>query len=1097
MSMGKQRIFTLFVLLLLFITNIIFAGTTGKIAGRITDKETGEPLPGVNVVVQGTTLGSTTDLNGYYTILLVPPGVQTVIASMVGYARVTVNEVRILIDQTATVNIELVEEAIEIEHITVVAERNLVKDDVSKSVTSVQPDEIEFLPVTSIDDVVGLQAGVEDGFVIRGGGADELLFQVDGVTLRDPRNNQPITTVALTSIQEVSIERGGFNAEYGQVRSGIVNIVAKEGDANSYYGAIQLKYSPPTPKHFGISVYDPNSMWNRPYLDPEVAWIGTSGEPFQDGNSNGTWDEGETFTDYDGNGVRTPSPWDEYTQRQYPSFEGWYALSDRLLSDDDPSNDLSPAAAQRLWMWQRRRRPNTDQPDYNIDASFGGPVPFISKALGNLRFFFSYRFERDMLLIPLSRDDYRDDNWSLKLNSDLSNSMRLVLSGSTGITRNVALNSDDRQFNNPAWGINGVQFWNPTDYMRTPYQVAEITNEQRAARIFTDSWYSTANVSHKTLAGKLTDFLGQTTFYEASMEWVNRKYVTGPISPRNLTKQYEIIPGYYVDEAPFGFDENPNTGIAEPGFFFGGHSATARDSSKLNSYVLKADLTSQLNNANLVKTGIEFSYYDLDLDYGSVNSFFGDTNYVKRRLFPLRFSAYIQDKIEAFGFIANIGLRMDLSNPNIEWADVDAFNEDFFTEYNENGNYPTKKAETDIAFSPRLGISHPITENSKLYFNYGHFKEMPAYEEIYRFGRGPSGVILNIGDPNLEQARTISYELGYDQVFFDEYLIQIAAFYNDITNQQAYTQYVSDRLGIGYFRANNNSYEDIRGLEITLKKSYGDWVRGFATYTYQINTQGAFGKAIINEEPSQQRFIDQNTRNLYQQKPVPQPRANASITFLTPSNLGPQFLSMFPLGDWALNILAEWKAGEYITYNTRQIPDIINNVQVTDYYNIDLRLNKTFDFDILSVMLFIEVRNILNNKRLSGASFYDSFDQQFYLASLHLPESEAYENIPGDDKVGDYRRNGASYQPIEIRGVIDQSNPNDIGTDGVIYWERLTGRYMEYVVKNEVGMWQEVDSSRMEKILEDKAYIDMPNNSSFDFLNPRQIFFGINLSFKL
>jgi hypothetical protein len=80
--------------------------------------------------------------------------------------------------------------------------------------------------------------------------------------LRDPGNNKPITAVALSSIQEVSIERGGFNAEYGQVRSGIVNIVGKEGSVNEYFGSIQLKYSPATPKHFGISVYDPNSMWN-------------------------------------------------------------------------------------------------------------------------------------------------------------------------------------------------------------------------------------------------------------------------------------------------------------------------------------------------------------------------------------------------------------------------------------------------------------------------------------------------------------------------------------------------------------------------------------------------------------------------------------------------------------------------------------------------------------------------------------------------------------------------------------------------------------------------------------------------------------------
>ena len=467
MSSSKNRILTLSILLSLFIINIIFAGTTGKIAGRIVDQETGEPLPGVNVIVKETTLGSTTDIDGYYVILQVPPRVHTVVASMVGYATITINDVSVHIDQTSTVDINMVSEAIEIGDVTVIAERSLVKKDVSTSVAAVEPEEIEVLPVTSIGDVVSLQAGVEEGFVIRGGQADELLYQIDGVTLRDPGNNKPITAVALSSIQEVSIERGGFNAEYGQVRSGIVNIVGKEGSVNNYFGSVQLKYSPATPKHFGMSVYDPNSMWNRPYLDPAVAWTGTSS-----------------------------GAWDQYMQRQYPTFEGWNSVSQRLLSDNNPDNDLSPAAAQRLWMWEHRRKPVTNAPDYNIDASFGGPVPLVGEQLGNLRFFTSFRFEREMLLVPLSRDDYQEYNVSAKLNSDITGDMKLMLSGSLGKSYNVAMNADDAQFNNNQFGVNGVQFWNPTDYLSSPLSIAQQLSDHRASRIFTDSWYSTANVSH-------------------------------------------------------------------------------------------------------------------------------------------------------------------------------------------------------------------------------------------------------------------------------------------------------------------------------------------------------------------------------------------------------------------------------------------------------------------------------------------------------------------------------------------------------------------------------------------------------------------------
>ncbi|HVO73672.1 MAG TPA: TonB-dependent receptor, partial [Ignavibacteriaceae bacterium] len=405
----------------------------------------------------------------------------------------------------------------------------------------------------------------------------------------------------------------------------------------------------------------------------------------------------------------------------------------------------------------------------------------------------------------------------------------------------------------------------------------------------------------------------------------------------------------------------------------------------------------------------------------------------------------------------------------------------------------------DFAVSPRLGISHPITENSKLYFNYGHFKQFPAYEEIYRIGRSgavgsSSGSVRNYGNPNLSQAKTISYELGYDHELFDMYLIQIAAFYNDISDQQGYTAYLSDRKFIYYFAANNNNYADIRGFELTIRKTYGDWIRGFATYTYQVSTNGAFGEATIDEDPSQQIQNDRNTPNLYQQKPIPQPRANVSLTFLTPKELGPTLGGVKPLGDWTLNLLGTWKAGEWINYNPNlvtEIGTIVQNVQVTDYYNIDLRLIKNFDIGMISMAFFMEIRNLLNSKFLSGASFYDAHDQRFYLESLHLPESRAYNNIPGDDRIGDYRLNGSSFQPIEQSGNVLNMPVQSINP-AVIYYDRSTKKYMNYIN----GNWSEVEKSRMQKILDDKAYIDMPNNSSFDFLNPRQIFFGLNLSFN-
>ena len=98
-----------------------------------------------------------------------------------------------------------------------------------------------------------------------------------------------------------------------------------------------------------------------------------------------------------------------------------------------------------------------------------------------------------------------------------------------------------------------------------------------------------------------------------------------------------------------------------------------------------------------------------------------------------------------------------------------------------DNEYEKKSSEAQLTFSPRLGISHPITENSKLYFNYGHFKQLPSYELLLQLSRGTLQEVKRIGDPNLALAKTISYELGYDHVLFDNYLIQLAGFYHDIT----------------------------------------------------------------------------------------------------------------------------------------------------------------------------------------------------------------------------------------------------------------------------------------------------------------------------
>src|SRR3990172_1917161 len=169
-------------LALLVSAAIVFAGTTGKIAGTVVDAQTGEKIIGANVVIVGTTQGASTNVDGYYVILNVLPGTYSVRASLVGYAPFTQVDVRVNIDQTTTINFSLTETTVKAEEVIIVAQRPVVQKDVSSSQTNLTFSEFQNLPaVQTVTSIIGLQAGIQvssltGDLIIRGGGADQTAF---------------------------------------------------------------------------------------------------------------------------------------------------------------------------------------------------------------------------------------------------------------------------------------------------------------------------------------------------------------------------------------------------------------------------------------------------------------------------------------------------------------------------------------------------------------------------------------------------------------------------------------------------------------------------------------------------------------------------------------------------------------------------------------------------------------------------------------------------------------------------------------------------------------------------------------------------------
>jgi len=259
-EMDKRNLLKLAVLaiMLLGMATVGVAGTTGKIVGKVVDSQTKDVLPGANITILGTTLGANTDFNGGFIILQVPPGVYELKVSMIGFESVIMKDVKVQVDLTTTANFKLAPTILSLgKEVTITAGRPIIQKDATYSSSRMSEDVIRNMPkVSTITDIVAQQAGVVgEGMHInvRGGRTGEVLYVVDGMSVRDPLHTQatrttqeqvmeftgnPVDEIAgrsggmsipANAVAEVEVITGGYNAEYGNALSAVVNVITKEG----------------------------------------------------------------------------------------------------------------------------------------------------------------------------------------------------------------------------------------------------------------------------------------------------------------------------------------------------------------------------------------------------------------------------------------------------------------------------------------------------------------------------------------------------------------------------------------------------------------------------------------------------------------------------------------------------------------------------------------------------------------------------------------------------------------------------------------------------------------------------------------------------
>lgn len=883
-------------LVLLLAAQLVMAGTTGKIMGKVTDASTGEPLIGVNVFIKGSNLGAATDGEGQYYIINIPVGVYSVRAQYIGYTLIEIQEVQVNADLTTPLDIELASEIIESsEAVIVVAKRALVQKDLTASRRTLAAEDLEDMPVANLEGAVALSAGAvnDGGLHLRGGRASEVVYLFDGIALNDPLTGNPNDTdVPVMAVDEANILSGGFGAEYGNAQSGVINVVSAEGGRNI---SGKVRYTTSAIVADAFTGEDPHERQklefsgNLPLLSAKLNLF-VSGEI--DENSG-------RFTN------------------QYGDLNNYTAKLTYRITDAIKVN-LSTLYTRSISQWGYSHayshtiledRMRSYMPRYleSYDGSIEGEFANGTLLDEEIPDYYLNWLQSD----GLQTEDI-NGNGILDAGEDVNDNGKIDTEGLLDYWYgNGQLDTEDINFNgvlDDGEDLNGNGILDSEDVDRN----RSLTSYNMSDRLpWTDR---TSNL----VMGGFTHSLSPKTYYEIKIARYETSLNNNIIERVNEDRNYNgvlddgedlngngILDAYDADKAVWGFDDsqdmfhdsNNNDYVDESerdwdgdgdiddtdranwidwvdfpvdeGFkhyrdFYGvgPHNPYTynRDHWHADNKVtttVKADLVSQYNNNNKVSTGLEYKGYDLfNHDppdrYGYAESY---------TVTPWDFSVYANDKMEFPGLIMNIGLRWEWFDPNQDYpgdvtdptwtsGDYADWNGDGTPEYYDEALSSTYKhklrdmkdpqpGKSKMRFAPRLGVSHPITDHDMLYFNYGRYYQRPQLNYLFRnITYNMGGGFPIVGDPNLDPELTTSYEVGVRHEFNNSMMVEVKGFYKDIyglTDTKAIYWTVSDWYTT-YFNAD---YGSVRGFEFSLVKMPPGLISGELNYTYSI----AKGKA--------------------------------------------------------------------------------------------------------------------------------------------------------------------------------------------------------------------------------------------------------------
>ncbi len=957
----------------------VAAGTaqaqTGKLTGIVTDAQSGVPLEGAQVILQNTGISALTGANGRFFVVNVPPNTYTLMVRRIGYTSAEVRNVLVQIDVTRTVDVELTATgAIGVEQITITAEEvPLVQPGVTGTGTNLRAEEISALPVTNIQGVLALQQGFIEvpqntdmisfsesrrnlitPIRIRGGRGGESLTLIDGVPINNFVFGGPSFGITTEAIEQLDYQRGGFEPQYGNALSGIINIATREGGTN-LAGAFRYQTS-------AIG----GALGNRP-------------------------DELMGYSQLEGY-LSGPIPGTAQRLRFMAAGRVQTGADRVLLFDNDVTRGSGPAPG---------RDPNLGNPQ-NLDL-FPGWRAFGYNNLRDITAKLTYYFTPTA---KLSVSGIRYEGQRLPFDFDW------MLMGFFPLNAPAVNNLEDSL----AVQTNGGNVVQPVASAGGSYDAVQGSLYAQRT-LFSAKWdHTLGRWAYKARVGRFDQRRETCNVWQGVC-------LGNQFADMNFTEQ---------------FQERGITKSATDGtdvIFGGEHLITTTGG---------VDIQGQATDHHQLQFGGAYTKHNLvysEWENVGTNDVFVVPKYYAAK--PWEAAAYIQDKIEYDFLTVKVGVRYDwgaapgkaFANPRDptngttarEICDADPShytiveNGQTYTGFAAcalNGAFMTEAtaaaqsddfvdASTRTQFSPRIGVSFPLTERSQVYFNFGRYSQNPLYNNVYtNTGNGTVAgdslglcsstavipgtdqcypIITNVwgtpqflGNPNLLIEKTTAYEVGFATELGGQYGLQVAAFSKDQFGLTGTRQGGQAADGTRYFDVGstygnaiynywvmiNQDFQTVRGFEVSLQR------RLFNYWGFRLNfglTQATTNAAAPELETEREQQGDpQNLKEIRSEVDLPA-SLNASVFFRV-GNERPFGIGLLDevVRNASATVTVTARSGfpytpQFTTFGIGTNTQLEQNSgRQPGVFNVDLQADKAFRLTNLQWGVFLRVSNLLD-----------------------------------------------------------------------------------------------------------------------------------------